>query len=54
MKINIDFTDDELRRIVDSSHPDADVIFADGFELPDGYPPCEGPQAARAAAEKEA
>lgn len=39
MKIEINFTDAELLRIIDSVGSDADVIFAEGYELPSAYPP---------------
>jgi len=39
MKIEISFTDDELLRIINSVGPDAEVIFAEGYELPAAYPP---------------
>lgn len=39
MKIDINFTDEELLRIINSVGPDAEVIFAEGYEIPSAYPP---------------
>jgi len=39
MRIEIDFTDDELIKIIEAGCPEVEFLFANGCEIPEAYPP---------------
>lgn len=42
MRIEINFSDEELLRIIGSPAPEAAALFAEGYVLPDAYPTATG------------